>query len=836
MGHSPFENTENRTTRWAYDSLGRVLSRTLPLGQSETFAYDVNGNLTSHTDFNGNATTHQYDSGNRLIQSDYADGTVEVVGYDNNGNRSQVDVTRPGGGLESTLYTYDASNRLETEVEPDGTVLTYQYDAAGNRTQVHISLPDGSSKTTDYGYDSLNRLETVTDTSGTTSYGYDAVGNRTSVSYPNGSSEVYQYNNLNRLTRKETYNGAGTLVQAYDYTLHVTGRRSQIDEQNGRSTSYSYDDLYRLTGETITDSQNGNYSASYQYDGVGNRTYSTIDGVQTAYTYDDNDRLIQQGGTSYIYDENGNTLTETIDTNTTTYSYNAKNELMSVEQGGNTTEYAYNPNGIRTSKHENGVTTSYVVDENRDYAQVLIEDDGTAQVSYTYGDDLISQERNGEAYFYHYDGLGSTRSLTDSLGSLANTYDYEAFGEVLGQTGSVENGYLFAGEQFDSTLDQYYLRARYYDQSQGRFTQQDTWMGNNHDPITLHKYLYANADPVKYVDPTGNFSLGSLSVGQTVNAILTTYSYYSMASSAYDFILNGDSENLSAKDIGFSILVNYGGAKLLKIFSKKFRKACNSFDGDTVVHTKDGLKPISQLEIGDLVLSYNEDTKENEYHEVVHLIQNELEYDFISIELNDGNVIDSTPSHPFFVDGEWINAQELGRNDLLAFLDERVSISDITVNTRESKVYNLTVDNTHTYYVGEGGVLVHNANKDDACLSRITNVPGRVRSRINLIGCKRRGVGGVCEEGWDHILDKHFKGPSNKSQFKVSPESLRYLLQSQQVVGAPVQALGKGRFKRQIDLGWEVGNSSVKRGSVGTNWLTVYSDEFGNILTAHPGK
>ncbi|MES9918604.1 MAG: hypothetical protein ABW160_22120, partial [Candidatus Thiodiazotropha sp. 4PDIV1] len=213
-----------------------MLSRTLPLGQSETFAYDVNGNLTSHTDFNGNATTHQYDSGNRLIQSDYADGTVEVVGYDNNGNRSQVDVTRPGGGLESTLYTYDASNRLETEVEPDGTVLTYQYDAAGNRTQVHISLPDGSSKTTDYGYDSLNRLETVTDTSGTTSYGYDAVGNRTSVSYPNGSSEVYQYNNLNRLTRKETYNGAGTLVQAYDYTLHVTGRRSQIDEQNGRST------------------------------------------------------------------------------------------------------------------------------------------------------------------------------------------------------------------------------------------------------------------------------------------------------------------------------------------------------------------------------------------------------------------------------------------------------------------------------------------------------------------------------------------------------------------------------------------------------------------------
>jgi hypothetical protein len=361
-------------------------------------------------------------------------------------------------------------------------------------------------------------------------------------------------------------------------------------------------------------------------------------------------------------------------------------------------------------------------------------------------------------------------------------------------------------------------------------------MGDNQDPITLHKYLYANVDPANNVDPSGNFSLGSLTTASNINAILTVTSRVQTGLDLLDFALNPESRELSAKEMGLSILLNYGGGKFAKLFSAKFRKLCNSFDGDTVVHTKDGLKPISELKIGDLVLSYNEDTKENEYREVVHLIQNEQEYDFISIELNDGNVIDSTPSHPFFVDGEWIDAQELERDDLLSFLDDRVSIDDIAVNTRDSKVYNLTVDGTHTYYVGESGVLVHNVGKDDACLSKITNVPGRVRSRINLIGCKTRGRGGVCEEGWDHIVKVHFRGPSNKSQFKISPESLRYLLQSQQVVGAPVQALGKGRFKRQIDLGWEVGNSSAKRGSAGTNWLTVYSDEFGNILTAHPGK
>ncbi|MCU7905887.1 MAG: tandem-95 repeat protein, partial [Candidatus Thiodiazotropha sp. (ex Epidulcina cf. delphinae)] len=463
-------DAEGRTTSWTYDALGRALSRTLPIGQSEHFSYDANGNLSVHTDFDGRTTSHQYDSDNRLTRSDYADGRIERFSYDAAGNRTQTLVTRPDGGSETTSYAYDPRDRLSRKTQSDGATLDYRYDAAGNRTQVRVTQPDNSTRTTDYAYDSLNRLESATDATGITSYGYDAVGNRSSISYPNGSSEVYRYDSLNRLTRKETYNGDGALIQAYDYTLHATGRRTGIDEQSGRSTAYGYDDLYRLTSESITDSQNGNYSAGYQYDAVGNRTYSTIDGVQTAYTYDDNDRLTRQGGTRYTYDNNGNTLSESLDTTTTTYSYNAKNELISVERGGNTTEYRYNPNGIRNAKTEGGVTTSYTVDENRDYAQVLIEDNGTSPVSYTYGDDLISQTRDGATSFYHYDGLGSTRSLTDSLGNLTDTYDYEAFGEVLNRTGTTENGYLFAGEQFDSESGNYYLRNRYMNpENGGRF-------------------------------------------------------------------------------------------------------------------------------------------------------------------------------------------------------------------------------------------------------------------------------------------------------------------------------------------------------------------------------
>ena len=49
----------------------------------------------------------------------------------------------------------------------------------------------------------------------------------------------------------------------------------------------------------------------------------------------------------------------------------------------------------------------------------------------------------------------------------------------------------------------------------------DTWMGDNHDPVTLHKYLYGNADPVTYTDPTGNFSIGGMMSSINVTGTLS---------------------------------------------------------------------------------------------------------------------------------------------------------------------------------------------------------------------------------------------------------------------------------------------------------------------------
>ena len=65
--------------------------------------------------------------------------------------------------------------------------------------------------------------------------------------------------------------------------------------------------------------------------------------------------------------------------------------------------------------------------------------------------------------------------------------------------------YLYRGEQYDSDLGLYYLRARYYNPLTGRFMSRDPYDGFIGIPVTLHKYLYAGSDPVNHVDPRGRF-------------------------------------------------------------------------------------------------------------------------------------------------------------------------------------------------------------------------------------------------------------------------------------------------------------------------------------------
>ena len=106
----------------------------------------------------------------------------------------------------------------------------------------------------------------------------------------------------------------------------------------------------------------------------------------------------------------------------------------------------------------------------------------------------------------------------DQNGNITDTYDYDAFGNVTHQTGTTPNEFLFAGEQYDSSLHLYYNRARYLNTSTGRFWTMDTYADDSFVPPSLHRYLYTDADPVDGIDPAGlQGDMASLGVEESVS-------------------------------------------------------------------------------------------------------------------------------------------------------------------------------------------------------------------------------------------------------------------------------------------------------------------------------
>jgi RHS repeat-associated protein len=532
------------TTRFEYDAEGRMTKRLLPMGQAETFAYDAAGNRIAQTDFNGATILFAYNSQNRLIQETLPDGSKVTYAYTPDGERQTVTDSRG-----TTSYAYDSRGRLTSRSDPDGTTISYRYDMAGNITSV--ATPAG---TTAYTYDSLNRLETVTDQQGgVTAYMYDPVGNLIKTQRPDGTAETRSYDARSRLVSL-TDTGPGGVIDGYQYTLDPVGNTVVDTEASGRRVQYSYDALERLVSESIVDPTAGNRTITYTYDAVGNRLTSDDSAAgKTVDQYDANNRLVSetQGGvvSQYTYDDDGNLVSRTQSpTDRASYRWDALGRLVGadVTNAGvaHHLSYEYEADGNRVAQVVDGQETRYLIDANRPLAQVLLEysPGGVIQVSYGYGLNLISQDRGGVRSFYHTDGLGSTRALTDPTGRVTDAYLYSAFGQLIGRTGTTVNNYLFAGQQFDPNLGQYFQRARYYDPAVGRFTAMDPFAGIDRNPLTLDKYLYTEDSPVNHSDPSGQWDLiGTLFVSGIVAILVGT---------SIPFALRGVEHSLHSEGLG----------------------------------------------------------------------------------------------------------------------------------------------------------------------------------------------------------------------------------------------------------------------------------------------
>jgi len=421
---------------------------------------------------------------------DSVDYTYNAVGF----RTEMADST----GL--TVYTSDALDRVTNVQFPGNKNVSYTYDdipggpAAeypGQRTK--ITYPD--NKAVNYTYEKDGRMKSVTDwLNKQTVYNYDSAGRLSTTLYPNTTCTAYGYDAAGRLTSvvnrrmasPPTCAPTDATISSYAYTMDGIGNRTQMLVNGSETHTYTY----RSYGPRwLTGASGPGYQDTYSYDENGNRlAKSGNPGGYVGYSYDAADQMVAAGGVSYTYDANGNLDMRGADD----FTFDHENRLTQAVIAGATSSSTYNGDGLRMSHTVTGVTTNYTWDVAAGLPVVL--QDGIN--SYVYGLDLISATDNAGAQTYFlYDGLGSTTNLTDGNGTTTGTFAYDVFGE-LRPPSSPANQWLFTGEQRDGDSGLYYLRARYYDPTTGRFISQD--------PLpTGNLYAYVENNPANLVDPTG---------------------------------------------------------------------------------------------------------------------------------------------------------------------------------------------------------------------------------------------------------------------------------------------------------------------------------------------
>jgi RHS repeat-associated protein len=206
---------------------------------------------------------------------------------------------------------------------------------------------------------------------------------------------------------------------------------------------------------------------------------------------------------------------------TTTYEYNADNQLTKVvtKPGLDTTQtitFTYNGDNERIQKTvvtvASDITTTETINYVYDGSEIAQERDdrGNTIAEYIYDENSVpvSVTKNGRIYYFHYDGLGNVVSLTNSDGRIVSTCSYDAWGNIMGRTGTIETPYTYRGKYgyvYDKETALYFLQSRYYDPQIGRFTTKDRFEGFDERPLSQNPYVYCENDPINNMDPDGQW-------------------------------------------------------------------------------------------------------------------------------------------------------------------------------------------------------------------------------------------------------------------------------------------------------------------------------------------
>ncbi|GAA1228228.1 hypothetical protein GCM10009676_08180 [Prauserella halophila] len=417
------------TTRFRYDDLGNLATRTDPAGRATTLVHNDQGDPVSMTDAAGTEITAQYDAAGRPVEvSDPATAT--------------------------TRFSYDNAGRVtsESDVASDGEVLatrSFGYDRAGNRTESTNEL----GHTTTREFDAYDQLRAVTrpvdgDTSITRSYGYDAAGNLTRATDGNGNATVFTANSWG-LTESTIEPATEQTPDQADrtYTVAYTerGNVSSLSKPGGVTINNSYDPMGNLVSQTATGAKAATADREFTYDETGRMLSASAPAGENTYEYDDRGNVVAahgpSGSTEFSWDDGGQLTKAVTDAGTVEYGYDAAGRLASAADpvSGTTASYGYDEAGrISTVDYGDGASRSYEYDESGRLLGDTVTDGGGSQIgsiSYGYGPAgrLASKTTTGVAgaaeNTYTYDRAGRLGSWSD--GSSTTNYEWDAAGNLV---------------------------------------------------------------------------------------------------------------------------------------------------------------------------------------------------------------------------------------------------------------------------------------------------------------------------------------------------------------------------------------------------------------------
>ena len=288
--------------------------------------------------------------------------------------------------------------------------------------------------------------------------------------------------------------------------------------------TYTYDKQNQLVSARYSGSTTD--TISYTYDTAGNILTEGHGGVITrdyTYAYNDastsndawHDLLVAADGHAITYDGSGNPLTYYNGYKTfTSLTWEQGRQLASVTTGGKTTSYTYDADGIRKTKtipiNQRGLTCTYTfVTQN---GKVVRQSWRTESIDFFYDESgrpfAMTYQRADDApqtYYYVLNLQGDVVKLVDVSGAEVASYEYDAWGNVLLQSGSMAstNPLRYRGYYRDSETGFYYLQSRYYDPANRRFINADRYVNANGDLIGFNMYAYCSNNPVMFTDPSG---------------------------------------------------------------------------------------------------------------------------------------------------------------------------------------------------------------------------------------------------------------------------------------------------------------------------------------------